>query len=62
VRDFTDEQLKELILAVYHLGFSELQNSLCQVIADRLQNQRKNYIQTFFGFQQEERKLKEADA
>lgn len=27
VEDFTDEQLKELVIAVYHLGFSELQIS-----------------------------------
>jgi hypothetical protein len=57
--DFTDEQLKELVIAVYHLGFCELQNYLCQVIADRLKNQNKTYIQTFFGFQEEESKLKE---
>jgi len=56
VGEFTNDQLRELVLVVYHLGFSELQASLCQVIADRLENQSTAYMQTYFGIQKEHTK------
>ncbi|KAJ9139592.1 hypothetical protein P3X46_030313 [Hevea brasiliensis] len=67
VKELSNEQLRELILAVNYLDIKNLLDVLNQAVADRIKNKSVEYVRQFFGIEndftpEEEARLREENA
>lgn len=67
VKELSNEQLRELILAVNYLDIKNLLDVLNQAVADRIKNKSVEYVRQFFGIEndftpEDEARLREENA